>query len=56
MTRKRADFKPCHRCGVQVFHNPRARLTGICSDCREVDPQYVAALRTGQPVVARVSA
>lgn len=39
--------KPCHRCGCPTLSNPRAKVAGICRDCREVDPVYVRAVRTG---------
>lgn len=51
----RADEKPCRRCGVPIYWSSRAAVPGICRDCREVDPEYVRAIRTGQPLVAVAS-
>lgn len=38
---------PCHRCGVPTQRNTRAKVSGVCRDCRQADPEYVRALRTG---------
>lgn len=45
--------RPCRRCGVpmQWSHNPLTKTPGICRDCRTVDPEFVRAIASGQPVV-----
>lgn len=46
-TTDRHPRRPCHRCGCPTLSNPRAKVPGVCRDCRAADPVYVKALRTG---------
>lgn len=46
MSRDRhAPLRPCRRCGVPILWNVKAKVPGVCNDCRQVDPAWVRALR-----------
>ena len=47
----RTDQRPCLRCGVPVWWSRTASVSGICRDCRQVDPEFVQAMITGQPII-----
>lgn len=46
-----SDYKPCRRCGCRTAWNRKAKLPGVCRDCRASDPQFVRALMTGTPLI-----
>lgn len=41
---ERKDTRPCLRCGVRVSFKPGRATSGVCQDCRSVDPEYAKAL------------
>lgn len=45
------DYRPCHRCGRRTAYNRKAKVSGVCIDCRQADPAFVAALRSGVPLL-----
>jgi len=40
--------KNCIRCGLVIYVNPRAKLKGLCRDCRTADHPYTAAVTNGR--------
>jgi hypothetical protein len=46
------DKRPCRRCGTPMYWGHNSKVPGICRDCRDSDPAFVAACALAQPIVA----